>query len=231
MGRLGFAPDGAAWALSELAHMNHVVQPVGLMTHMACADEPDHPLNQKQIDNFAALIQGHAGPKSLCNSASIFAFPDQHHDWVRPGLALYGASPFAGGHATDLGLKPVMTLRTKLTSMNDMNRGDTVGYGARFTCPEDMKIGVMAIGYGDGYPRDLANGTPVLVNGKLCALAGRVSMDMATVDLRNAPDAKPGDDVVLWGEGLPVEQVASGTPHIAYDILTGVRGRVPFHWD
>lgn len=230
MGRLGFDLAQAEAAYRMLAASSNVVQPVGIMSHFACADEPEHLLNARQIAAFGTLAALGEGPRSLCNSAGIFAFAAQHGDWVRPGLALYGASPLVGQSATALGLKPVMTVQTRLIAVRTMKAGATLGYGARFVCPADMKVGVMAIGYGDGYPRTAREGTPVLVKGVRCALVGRVSMDMATVDLRACPEAEIGDPVVLWGDGLPVEDVATMSGHVAYDLFTGVQARVKFQW-
>jgi alanine racemase len=230
MGRLGFSPDAVPELLSELASSPSIAQPPGIMSHFACADEPDHSLNAKQMAAFNSLAGLAPGPKSLCNSAALLSFPDHHYEWVRPGLSLYGASPVAGRSAESLGLKPVMTLRTEVIAVHAMKKGMTLGYGAAFECPEDMMVGIIAVGYGDGYPRSNREGVPVLVNGARCKIVGRVSMDMITVDLRTCPDAMAGDPVTLWGEGLPVEEVATATDRIAYDLLTGVQLRVPFRW-
>jgi alanine racemase len=167
---------------------------------------------------------------SICNSAGIFHFPDHHYDYVRPGIALYGVSPIGEKKAEDLGLKPVMTVQSSLISVQRVPKGTRVGYGARYECPEDMPIGVVAFGYGDGYPITAKDGTPILVKNVACSLIGRVSMDMLTVDLRSCPGAKVGDPVTLWGEGLPVERVAQHTSSLTYDILTGVQHRVKFTW-
>jgi alanine racemase len=140
---------------------------------------------------------------------------------------LYGATPLLGASAGELGLKPVMTLSTALIAVHQRQRGDAVGYGGDFCCPEDMPVGVAAIGYGDGYPRHAPSGTPVLVNGRVVPLIGRVSMDMITLDLRTQPDARIGDPVVLWGEGLPVDDVAQRAGTIAYELLCHVAERIP----
>ncbi|MGB9154695.1 MAG: alanine racemase [Alphaproteobacteria bacterium] len=230
MGRLGFLPSQAPLALQTLSTSPSIRQPVGIMSHFACADAPEHPHNKHQIACFEKFAASHNGPKSLCNSAAIFSFPDQHYDWVRAGLSLYGATPFATRTAESLGLKPVMTFRTRLIAVKNLKRGDTIGYGARFTCPEDMSVGIMAVGYGDGYPRTARDGTPVLVNGARCSIAGRVSMDMAAVDLRPCRDAAVNTEVILWGEGLPIETVAATTENINYDLLTGIQNRVKYIW-
>jgi alanine racemase len=230
MGRLGFTPRYADNAYMQLASNPQIKQPIGIMSHFACADEIAHPLNQQQINNFTQFIQHKAGLKSFCNSAAIFSFKDHHYDIVRPGLALYGVSPIPNISAADLGLKPVMTLQTRLMAVRDIQKDSSLGYGARFRCPNDMRVGVIAMGYGDGYPRTARDGTPILVNGMRCPLVGRVSMDMITVDVTNCPEAKVDDPVVLWGNGLPIEEVSQYTDQCPYDMLTAVQSRVRFHW-
>jgi alanine racemase len=230
MGRLGFLPDQVRVAYAALASSPSIRQPFGLMSHFANADVVDHPLNTMQIAAFEKCAAQHQGPKSLCNSPAIFSLSAQHYDWVRPGLALYGAAPLAGTSAAALGLKPVMTLRSALISVKQMKRGHSLGYGSRIACPEDMPVGIVAIGYGDGYPRSAKDGTPVLVEGRRCAVMGRVSMDMTIVDLRGCPHAHVGGEVILWGEGLPVDEVALSTAHINYDLLTGVHERAKALW-
>lgn len=230
MGRLGFNQREAEQAYGLLSSSSKIVQPIGIMSHFACSDDRDHPLNQLQIQAFNDFTHNLPGPKSLHNSAGVFQFPNHTYDYVRPGIALYGASPFKDKSAADLGLKPVMTLQTRLISVRMVSKNSSIGYSARFTCPEDMPIGVISVGYGDGYPRTAQDGTPVLVNNVRCQIVGRISMDMATIDLRPCRDAKIGDPVVLWGEKLPIEEVAAFTHHIPYDLLTAVQSRVKFHW-
>lgn len=230
MGRLGFTPAQAEDAYKQLSCDLHIKQPVGIMSHFACADDSAHSLNQEQINNFKQFIHNKVGPRSFCNSAAIFSFNDQHYDVVRPGIALYGVSPLAHLSAHDLNLKAVMTLQTRLVTVKQVQKNSTLGYGARFVCPEDMLIGIIAMGYGDGYPRTARDGTPILINGIRCQLVGRVSMDMIIVDLRACPYAKVDDPVILWGNELPIEQVAQYTDQCPYDILTAVQSRVKFHW-
>lgn len=230
MGRLGFTPSYAHHAYAELVSHPHLKKPIGIMSHFACADDIAHPLNQQQIKNFVQFIENKAGIKSFCNSAAIFSFKDHHYDVVRPGLALYGVSPMPNISAADLNLKPVMTLQTRLMAVRHVERHSTLGYGARFLCSDAMRIGVIAMGYGDGYPRTARDGTPILVNGVRCPLVGRVSMDMITVDVTNCPDVKVDDPVVLWGNGLPIEEVSQYTEQCPYDMLTAVQSRVRFHW-
>ena len=230
MGRLGFPPEKAEAALKTLSQCPSILQPVGLISHFACADVPSHPMNAQQIAAFRQIADSYDGPKSFCNSAGIFVFPDMHYDWVRPGIALYGASPLADRTAASLGLKPVMTFRTELIAVQRFRKGDTVGYGGAFVCPEDMPVGIAAVGYGDGYPRLMKEGAPVLLNDMRCPLIGRISMDMAAVDLRYSPRAAVGDKVTLWGEGLPVDEVSPYCDRLSYDLLTSIQYRVRFEW-
>ena len=230
MGRLGFNPSEAIKAYEELLKNPHVLKPIGILSHLACADEVDHSLNQKQIKSFEDFARNLPGLKSFCNSAGIINFPSHHYDIVRPGMSLYGVSPIKELIAKDLNLKPVMTLQTRLIAVRKVSTGSSLGYGSQFVCPKDMHIGVIAIGYGDGYPRTTKAGAPILVNNIRCRVVGRVSMDMTTIDLENCPDAKAGDPVILWGNNLPIEQVADYTSHCPYDLLCAIQNRVRFHW-
>jgi alanine racemase len=203
------------------------------LSHLACADEADNPLNSTQlvrfteVTHFSETLQGTGAERSLANSAALLTRPDMHFEWVRPGIMLYGASPMASNHELEVELQPVMTLESRLIAVHQRAKGETIGYGQDWTCPQDMPVGVVAIGYGDGYPRHAPSGTPMLVNGKTVALAGRVSMDLICVDLRNQADAKAGDIVTLWGVGVPVEKVAQHVGTISYELLCGVTSRVP----
>jgi len=226
MHRLGFDPGEVSRIHARLMHSASVKKPIGLMTHFAESDSSDRTFTLKQIDIFNAVTHSLKGPRSLANSAGIIAWPKQHADWVRPGIMLYGASPFAEHQGSDYQLQPVMTLTSELIAIHSVTKGSRVGYGGTWVCPEDMRVGVVGIGYGDGYPRHAKNGTPVLVNGRPCSLAGRVSMDMITVDLRTWPEAKIGDPVLLWGDGLPVEVVAEWSETTGYELLTRITQRV-----
>ncbi|MFO7762394.1 MAG: alanine racemase [Wenzhouxiangellaceae bacterium] len=227
MHRLGFPPADASGIHARLSALDGVEQIV-LMSHFACADRADHPLNQRQIERFDAAVSGLAGPQCLANSAALLNLPQTRRDWVRAGLLLYGVSPIAGRPGAALGLQPSMTLETRLIAINDIPAGETIGYGARFTAPREMRIGVAAIGYGDGYPRNMPDGAPVLVNGREQKLAGRVSMDMITIDLDGQEQARVGDPVVLWGQGLAVERVAETVGTIPYELLCRVTRRVAY---
>ncbi|MEJ8567564.1 alanine racemase [Elongatibacter sediminis] len=225
MHRLGFPVDDVAAVHGELEQLRGP-QPTVLMSHFACADNRENPMTAGQIERFDAAIRGLDGPVSLANSAGILNFPDSHRDWVRPGIMLYGISPCGRERSTEIGLRPAMSLQCDLIAINSVRQGETVGYGAEFVCPQDMRIGVAAIGYGDGYPRGARSGTPVLVNGRRARLAGRVSMDMITIDLSGLEDARVGDRVTLWGEGLPIEEVAVWAQAIPYELICGVTARV-----
>ncbi len=226
MHRLGFAPTAVAAAFRQVRSLPAVAE-VRLMSHFARADVPADASTQTQIDGFTAQVRNLHVESSLANSAGIMGWPPSHLDWVRPGIMLYGSSPLAGKSATALDLKPVMTLQTALIAIQQRRQGDAIGYGGAWRCPQDMPVGVATIGYGDGYPRHAPPGTPVLVNGQRVPLVGRVSMDMIMLDLRTQPQAKVGDPVVLWGEGLPVDEVAEGAGTIAYELLCRVAERVP----
>lgn len=225
MHRLGIHPSELESLYHRLMTFKSVKKPIGLMTHFAQADTPQSHATEDQLAIFTNVTQHLAGPRSLANSAAILSRPATHADWVRPGLMLYGAAPFAGKTGKDYGLLPVMTLWSRLIAITQVAKGEKVGYGGTWEAPEDLKIGVVGVGYGDGYPQFAKNGTPVLVNGVECPLAGRVSMDMLTVDLRHQPNAKIGDPVILWGAGLPVERVAEFSNTSAYEILTRMTPR------
>lgn len=230
MGRLGFSVEEAPMAYAKLSSLKNISFPIGVMSHLACAEDKEHRLNQVQIKNFTQFITNLPVIKSFCNSAGIFNFPDQHYDVVRPGIILYGLSPFKDKTGPDLGLRPVMTLKSKLISVKIVSAGGTIGYGARAVCNKDTKIGVIAMGYGDGYPITAKDGAPIWINNKICPLIGRVSMDMMCIDLTNYPDAKIGDEVEFWGNNLPLEQLSKYTHNLNYDISTNVQNRVKFIW-
>ena len=227
MHRLGFPPAifHTVWErLQNISLVNEVV----IMSHLANADDQRDTFTKKQSKLFSELTEGLSVKKSIANSAGILGWPDTRADINRPGIMLYGASPLKQSVGADFGLQPVMTLSTELIAVNYHKKGEPVGYGGKWVCPEDMPVGVAAIGYGDGYPRHAKTGTPVLVNEQRCHLIGRVSMDMICVDLRTQPEARIGDPVVLFGDNLPVEEVAKHATTISYEILCGVTQRVKF---
>lgn len=227
MHRLGFPPDIVQIAWQRLQAIP-LVKEVYLMTHLANADDLNDNTTEKQLQAFDAATQGLQAPKSIANSGGIIGWSTSHADYVRAGIMLYGVTPFNTGTGLDHDLKPVMTLSSELIAVNFLKKGSPIGYGGTYVCPDDMNVGVVAIGYGDGYPRHAKSGTPVLVNGQRTQLVGRVSMDMICVDLSGQPDAKVGDPVILWGEGLPVEEVARSADTIGYELLCHVTQRVKF---
>lgn len=232
MHRLGFEPEQCSGILHRLLACENVNQSVKLMTHLSCADDRNSKVTSRQTASFAEAVSScQELQQSIANSAGILGWPGTHSDWVRPGIMLYGASPFLDSLGTEHALQPVMTLKSHLISVKTVHKGDKVGYGATWTAPATIKLGVVAIGYGDGYPRHAKTGTPVLVNQRRVLLVGRVSMDMITVELSNCPDAKVGDPVVLWGEGLPVETVAQHADTIPYALLCGVTPRVKYEYN
>ena len=228
MHRLGFAPALATKAYSRLRSLANVAADITLMTHFASSDEFGGEQTRAQLGKFANSTAALAGAVSLSNSAAVLGWPDAHGDWVRAGGALYGLSVVEGKTGADFGLRPAMTLSTRLIAINRVSKGERIGYSATWECPEDMNVGVAAIGYGDGYPRRAPPGTPVLVNGVRVPVIGRVSMDLMTLDLRGMPQASVGDTVTLWGPDLPVEQVAASAETICYELTCSITRRVRF---
>ena len=229
MNRLGFAPQDVSAAMEKLkAHP--AVRDITLMTHFSHADEATGVAAQLEV--FNALAAPYRVARSLANSAALLRYPATHADWVRPGIMLYGASPFAqsGGEqhsAQQIGLMPVMTLHSEIISVRELKAGEHIGYGGLFRAEAPMRIGVVACGYADGYPRHAPTGTPVLVEGQRTRILGRVSMDMLSVDLSALPGAGVGSSATLWGSGLPVEEVAHAAGTIGYELLCALAARVP----
>jgi len=224
MNRLGIAPRSLPRVLEALRGDRHVGS-ITLMTHFACADEARGV--GEQWEAFCAASQAHALPCSVANSATVLRYPHAHGDWIRPGIMLYGSSPFAEATAESLGLRPAMTLESAIIAVQDLQPGDAVGYGATFVAERPMRIGIVACGYADGYPRHAPSGTPVLVEGTRTATVGRVSMDMLCVDLSALPQAGRGSAVTLWGEGLSVDEVALAAGTVSYELLCALAARVP----
>ena len=203
------------------------IEVICVMTHFSSADHPSEETTLQQIEQFEQVTSDVKIAKSLANSAAILSYPRSHTEWIRPGLILYGVSPFADKSGLQHGLKPVMNLKSAIIAINQLQPGDRVGYSGTWIAPDNRRIGVVAIGYGDGYPHSAEAGTPVLVNEQLTELVGQVSMDMLTVDLSTQPEAKQGDPVFLWGAGLPIEQVANSTSTFRYELLCGInRGQL-----
>jgi len=226
MNRLGFAASEAAAICKRLQSCTALRGRLKLMTHLSDADDPANSKSSTQIQS----LLDHAGDcveVSIANSAGILAWPAAHRDWVRPGIMLYGVSPFADDCGSDHDLRPVMSFSAPLLDVRTLPKGAAVGYGSTWTAPEDMPIGAAAAGYADGYPRHLPSGTPVLINGHRVALIGRVSMDTIVLDLRNCAAAQAGDEVLLWGPQLPVEDIARKAGSIGYELLSRMGPRVP----
>ncbi|MGZ8152469.1 MAG: alanine racemase [Methylovulum sp.] len=226
MNRLGFKAKEFAAVYQRLSRCSIIKQPINLVTHFANADDKQDAMTPRQIRLFNDTVADYPGQRSIANSAGILGWQDALTDWVRPGVMLYGISPFPDSTGAQWGLKPIMGLYSRLIAVKPVDAGDTVGYGASWVCPQPTTLGVVAIGYGDGYPRYAKHGTPVLVNGLRAPLIGRVSMDMITVDLGAQPNAKPGDAVTLWGDGLPVEEIAHWAETIPYTLVCGITPRV-----
>ena len=225
MHRLGFEPRDLAGVHARLSASPNIGQ-ITLMSHFACADEADSPTTKWQITRFREASRGIDAPASLANSATILAWPEAHADWIRPGIMLYGSSPFESANPAAAALQPVMRLESRLISIQQLAKGDSIGYGARYTCDGPTRVGVVAMGYADGYPRHAPDGTPVAVNGRRTRLIGRVSMDMLTVDLSDQPNVQIGDPVQLWGDLVSANEVARLSGTISYELFTGITPRV-----
>ena len=224
MNRLGFVPAEFPAALARLQHLPNVGN-ITLMSHFATADDATGVVDQQLC--IEQTFSGLNYPQSLANSAALLRYRGTRADWVRPGIMLYGASPFADQSAEQLGLQPVMTLRSRIIAVQTLQPGDAIGYGRSFVAQQPMRVGVVACGYADGYPRHAPTGTPLRVHGQRTQLLGRVSMDMLYADLTPLPQAGVGSPVVLWGEGLPVEEVATAAGSISYELLCARAHRVP----
>ncbi len=226
MHRLGFAAEMALDVHKRIAALG-IEQP-GIMTHLACADEPEREDTQEQLQVLETVRSAYPGsPVSCANSAGVLLHSSTHGDWIRPGLMLYGVSPLPDSHGSELGLRPAMTLSAKLMAIQDVAAGERVGYGATWKAEKDCRIGIVSIGYGDGYPWREQGVGHVVIRGRQLPLAGRISMDMLGVDLTQLPEAKVGDEVVLWGPELPVEQVARAVGTSPYELVCRVSRRVP----
>jgi len=231
MHRIGFHGNEFDDAYKRLQASDNVLHPINLMTHFNCADEVKNNITASQFTFFKSHIKHDSGLNSVANSAATLAWPETHADIIRPGIALYGISPFADKVASDFNLQPVMTLKSQLIAVREHLAGESVGYGAKWTASKNTTLGVVAVGYGDGYPRMAPEGTPILVNGRLVPIVGRVSMDMLTVDLGIDSADRVGDDVTLWGEGLPATQVANHIGTIAYELVTKLTSRVALQYE
>lgn len=229
MHRLGFAPSEVAAVVARLQALSCVGEVI-LMTHFARSDEPEQEATHHQIELFDTVARELGLAACLSNSAAVMAWPGAHRNWLRPGMMLYGASPFNGPQAVAEELIPAMTLSTEIIAIREVPAGEAVGYGGTFVCKRPTRIGTIAMGYGDGYPRHARNGTPVVVCGKRAPVAGRVSMDMMTIDLTDVPEAQIGDRVELFGRQMPIEEVARCCDTIPYTLVTCLTPRVPRYY-
>jgi alanine racemase len=226
MNRLGFRPADFGNVYQRLRQCPTINGPIRFMTHLANADDLCDAKTPQQIALFNDTLEAYSGERSIANSAGILGWKDALTDWVRPGVMLYGISPFPERTGKELGLRPVMGLYSQLIAVKPVYKDETVGYSGTWRCPESTRLGIIAVGYGDGYPRYARTGTPIMVNGRRVPLVGRVSMDMITVDLSSQPDAKPGDPVTLWNDELPVEEIAQCADTIPYTLICGITQRV-----
>ncbi len=224
MNRLGLTGENLRRALAKVAN-SKFIETITLMTHFATADDAQGVADQ--LRTFNRLVEGLAYARCLANSAAIIRYPEAHGDWVRPGIMIYGCTPFAEGSAQEFGLKPAMTLQSEIIAVQQLKKGDRVGYGGVFSAEQDMRIGVVACGYADGYLRQALTGTPIIVHGKRTRTVGRVSMDMMYADLSAIPEANIGSPVVLWGDQLPIEEVAKAVGTVNYELLCALATRVP----
>jgi alanine racemase len=224
MNRLGFAVADATSAIERLQR-HAAVAKLTLMTHFADAD--DQRGVAWQMEAFERAAAGFKLERTLANSAALLRYPETHGDWIRPGIMLYGCSPFADTSGVELGLKPVMTLTSELIAVRQLKPGDRIGYGGAFAAPHAMRVGVVACGYADGYPRHAPTGTPIIVAGKRTRTLGRVSMDLLYADLTDVPQANVGSAVTLWGTGLSADEVAASAGTVSYELLCALAPRVP----
>lgn len=232
MGRLGYFVDALPSVFERLKQMRASIRgTIRLMGHLSSADQPKKAENLQQVELFSDIVKHYRLPASLCNSAAVINMPEYHYDFVRPGFSLYGESPVKTVSAEELGLRPVMTVCSRIIAIKEYPAGHGIGYGHDYHCAKPMRIGVVSFGYGDGYPRSVRSGAPVLVDGVMCPLVGRISMDMMTVDLSGHDTVRVGSNVVLWGEGLPISILERHSGISRYELFTSVQNRVKFIWN
>ena len=233
MNRVGFNPQDYAAAFAQLRALQGVGE-IGLMTHFANADLPNGADTALALFNTTVtpiMAQYPNTMRCVSNSAASLTLPNAHFDWVRPGIMTYGGSPFADTSAAECGLKPAMTLNSQIIAVREIQAGDAIGYGSRFVAPRAMRIGVVACGYADGYPRHASDQTPIAVDGVRTHVVGRVSMDMLTVDLTNVPNAQVGSEVELWGAQIAIDEVAQASGTIGYELMCALAARVAVRVD
>ncbi|TCP93482.1 alanine racemase [Cricetibacter osteomyelitidis] len=226
MHRLGVHLDEVDDFYQQLKTCPNIDPNIGFVSHFSKADELESDYTNKQLKNFLSVTQNKSGERSIAASGGILYWPESHLEWIRPGIIMYGISPINDVIGEEYGLTPVMTLTSSLIAVRTHKKGEPVGYSGIWASPQDTKIGVVAIGYGDGYPRNIPAGTPVVVNGREVPIVGRVSMDMITVDLGANSQDKAGDEVILWGKELPIEKVSAYTGILSYELITKLTPRV-----
>ena len=230
MHRLGISPEKSDQACEDLGSSENVQPGLVLCTHLSCADDLENPMTEQQVDLIRSSAAKYSFELSIANSAAILHWPEAHAGWNRPGYMLYGSCPTGTFDNDTPGLQPAMSMHSEIIAIRDLKPGEGVGYGLNWIASKPSKIGTIAIGYGDGYPRHAPNGTPVLVNGRRVPLVGRVSMDAIGVDLSSLEDVRVGDPVELWGKNITINELASTAGTIGYEILAGLTGRVPIHY-
>lgn len=230
MHRLGLSPSNVDRYYQQLRASDNVAQGIVFATHFASADEINNDFTKHQLKLFMDTVEPFNTPLSLANSPAIMAWPKAHADWNRAGFMLYGNSPLDADHPSSQGLQPVMGMYSAITSLREIEAGQTVGYAQTWTAKRTSVIATVSIGYGDGYPRNAASGTPVLVNGQRASLVGRVSMDMITLDVTDLPGVTIGDPVCLWGKDLNINEVARHSSTIGYELMTRVTQRLPIKY-
>lgn len=226
MHRVGFDPDDFPQILEMLEELSNV-QVRGLLSHLANADDLSDNVTREQCRRFLEIARRQPYPLSLANSPGVLGWPETHLDWIRPGMMLYGCSPMKVETETDLDLRPAMTLEARIIATKNVGEGQAIGYGGTWVCESPTRVGVLACGYGDGYPRHAPSGTPVWVKGRPGTTLGRVSMDLMSIDLSRCENARPGDWVELWGTNVMASTVARQAGTIPYELVTGVTARVP----
>jgi alanine racemase len=227
MNRLGFRPEEFATAWSRLRDLRPTPLELRVLTHLAAADASDGDVTRAQLARFRPLIAHLNTEISIANSAALLSLPETHAHWVRPGLALYGLSPFPGRRGQDFGLSPAMTLESTVIAVREVPRGERVGYGGAWSAQRPSRLAIVAAGYGDGLLRNVPEGAPVILHDRRAPIVGRVSMDMIAVDVTDLPPVSVGDPVELWGPRLPVEELAALAGTIPYELVCAVSQRVP----
>jgi len=230
MNRLGFNMYEVDKTYNRLINNPFVFKPLRFMTHFSDADTPSSTKTDQQFESFQKIISNFSGETCIANSAATLIHHQMQTDWIRPGISMYGISPFIEKPITNIGFKPIMTLKSRIIAIHELNAGETVGYNSTWKATDKTKVGIVNIGYGDGYPRHIQQDTPLLFNGQRCVVIGKVAMDMLTVDLSSQPNVKVGNEVTLWGPELPIHEIATKAGTIPYELVCQLTGRVNFQY-